>query len=159
MNTTCCVTWTRCYANTAYSVSRGRAAALILSTPFCSRDNPKLEGKQGCCPLVPLEHLLLSCTTYSVLHTTHLSCQGAHILWYWGRDEHGMAGTDAPRSYPESVLTQPITMDAFHRTMVQVNWHSEAVVELASTPRHIWVLYSLESHHASSSFPIGAYMR
>eukprot|EP00966_Prymnesium_polylepis_P156652 3619589-Prymnesium_polylepis.1 len=46
-------------------------------------------------------------------------------------------------------------MDALHRTMAQLNAHADAVVALATAQRSIWLLHSLESHHASETFPIG----
>jgi len=47
--------------------------------------------------------------------------------------------------------TQPIVMDALHRTHMAMNANSEALARLASAEPIIWILYSRESHHASGT--------
>ena len=81
--------------------------------------------------------------------------QGAHMLWYWGRGGDGTPTAQLPISYgaakqfPESVLTQPILMDAYHRTWQQIQSHADGVAALATTRRFIWLVISHTSYLAS----------
>ena len=74
---------------------------------------------------------------------TALQGQGAHSLWYWGRGPDGTPTAQLPidfasaRQFPESILTQPLAMDAYHRAWQQIQSHAEAFAAIASARRRV----------------------
>ena len=58
------------------------------------------------CCVTPRERYGRPSFTSARVWFSALMGQGAHLVWYWGREQDGSAGTDAARSFPESMLTQ-----------------------------------------------------
>jgi len=72
----------------------------------------------------------------------HLHGMGMNQTWYWGRDADGSPRGKSSSGFHASNLTQPRVLDAFGRTMKQLNAFAPEVVALANRPRPVRLFYS-----------------
>lgn len=72
----------------------------------------------------------------------HLHGLGINTTWYWGREPDGSMLDRDSKSFFASNLTQPRVMDAFGRTMKELNAFAPEVVALSTQPKHVRLFYS-----------------
>ena len=72
----------------------------------------------------------------------HMHGMGMNQTWYWGRNVDGSPKTQSSSGFHASNLTQPRVLNAFGRTMKELNAFAPEVVALATQPRPIRLFYS-----------------
>lgn len=75
---------------------------------------------------------------------------GAINAWLWNRRADGSVRTDA---YVATSDFQPIQLDAFGRTMKELNAHGRAVTSLAPKKRNVLVYYSVDTAIQDGDYP------
>lgn len=72
----------------------------------------------------------------------HLHGMGMNQTWYWSRDADGAPKTQSQSGFHASNLTMPRVMDAFGRTMKELNAFAPELVALATQPKPVRFFYS-----------------
>ena len=72
----------------------------------------------------------------------HMHGMGMNQTWYWSRNADGSPKTQSASGFHASNLTLPRVLDAFGRTMKELNAFAPEVVALATQPRPIRLFYS-----------------
>ncbi len=72
----------------------------------------------------------------------HLHGMGMNQTWYWSRDVNGAPKKQSESGFYASNLTMPRVMDAFGRTMKELNAFATEVVALATQPKPVRLFYS-----------------
>ena len=72
----------------------------------------------------------------------HLHGMGMNQTWYWSRNDDGSPKTKSKSGFYASNLTKPRVLNAFGRTMKELNAFALEVVALARQPKHIRLFYS-----------------
>ena len=78
----------------------------------------------------------------SCLWMHHLSGMGINQSWYWGRDSNGVPISNNQNEFYGSLTTQPKALNAYLKTMVEVNDHGANVVNVVNSARPVGLLYS-----------------
>jgi len=81
----------------------------------------------------------------------HLHGMGVNQTWYWSRNAEGKPHKETS-GFVDSNLTQPIVMNAFGRTMKELNAFAPEVVALAKKPKHAAIFYSESSAIQNSAY-------
>ncbi|GAB5559789.1 MAG: hypothetical protein SynsKO_14360 [Synoicihabitans sp.] len=79
----------------------------------------------------------------AALWVTMLEGMGAMNVWVWNRREDG--SIDVRADFVGTSVTQPIQLDAFGRTMKELNAHGESVASLVHRDRSYLVYYSKDA--------------
>ena len=72
----------------------------------------------------------------------HLHGMGMNQTWYWGRNEDGSPKRQSVEGFYASNLTMPRVMNAFGRTMKELNAFAPEVIALANRPKQVRLFYS-----------------
>ncbi len=72
----------------------------------------------------------------------HLHGLGMNDTWYWSRDGNGSPKRQCIDGFHGSTLTQPLVLDAFGRTMKELNAFAPEMVALATQPKRVRLFYS-----------------
>lgn len=87
-----------------------------------------------------------------IMWLAHLHGMGMNLAWYWPRQVNGqLTATDADAFFGSTGM-QPQTVDAYGRTMKEVNAYAPEITALAGAPRPIRLFYSTDSEIQSPSF-------
>ncbi|MBT3374020.1 MAG: hypothetical protein HN406_00395, partial [Lentisphaerae bacterium] len=78
----------------------------------------------------------------SALWLAHLHGTGMNQTWYWSRNADGALSKRSGSAFYASNLAQPLVMDAYGRTMKELNAFAPEVVALATQPRNVRFFYS-----------------
>ena len=87
-------------------------------------------------PQMPAEYVR------SALWLAHLHGTGAIQTWYWSRGADGAPDKKAGSGFYASALAQPLVLDAYGRTMKELNAFAPEVVALATQPKNVRLFYS-----------------
>ena len=78
----------------------------------------------------------------TALWLAHLHGTGMNQTWYWSRGADGSLSKKSGSAFYASNLTQPLVMDAYGRTMKELNAFAPEVVALATQPKNVRLFYS-----------------
>lgn len=78
----------------------------------------------------------------AALWLAHLHGTGMNQTWYWSRNADGSLAKKSGSAFFASNLTQPMVMDAYGRTMKELNAFAPEVVALATQPKQVRLFYS-----------------
>lgn len=118
------------------SVSPGK---MVLDSEWHSLSKANLRD-----PHMPAEYVR------SALWLAHLHGMGVNQTWYWGRNSDGSPKGES--GFHASCLTQPIVLDAFGRTMKELNAFAPEAVALAPQPKRIPLFYSETSAISDAAY-------
>ena len=75
----------------------------------------------------------------------HLSGMGINQGWYWGRQPDGAPIARNQNEFFASLTTQPIALDAYLRTMIELNDFAPGIVDIVNSNRPVALLYCEDS--------------
>jgi beta-galactosidase GanA len=81
----------------------------------------------------------------SVLWLMHLHGVASNMLWSWGRDRRGKLINSPDGTQHSNLLTQPQLLNAYARTMLELNSFSELIAAFNSNDAKVKFLYSESS--------------
>lgn len=92
--------------------------------------------------------------TSTALWLAHTHGLALNQVWYWGRNawspEPSLPKEFGGADFAMSILSQPICLNAYARTHIQLNSIADHVIRIAREPKALWILYSTISSYPSS---------
>ena len=81
----------------------------------------------------------------SCLWLHHLSGMGINQAWYWGRQSDGAPIAGNQNEFFGSLTTQPIALNAYLRSMIELNDFAPQIVDIVNSDRPVALLYCEDS--------------
>jgi beta-galactosidase len=88
----------------------------------------------------------------TILWLAHLHGMGMNLAWYWPRQRDGEIPKKDANAFFGSTGMQPQTVDAYGRTMKELNVFAPEIAALSRAPRPVRLFYSTDSEIQSPSF-------